>query len=70
MARRIHGSKDHNDVAVSLRGLAQVYKALGRLGESGLLHEESLAMLRRIHGGRDHHNTKLDGQQPRKVHSG
>ena len=54
MKRRIHGSKDHSDVAVSLCSLAQVYEAQGRLDDSASLHEESLAMYRRIHGSKDH----------------
>ena len=54
MRRRIHGSKDHSDVAVSLCSLAQVYKDQGRLDDSASLQEESLAMDRRIHGSKDH----------------
>ena len=54
MKRRIHGSKDHSDVAASLHSLARVCEAQGRLGDSASLHEESLAMLQRIHGSKDH----------------
>ena len=54
MSRRIHGSKDHSDVAASLCSLALVYKAQGRLDASASLHEESLAMNRRNHGSKDH----------------
>ena len=54
MAQRIHGSKDHSDVAASRCSLAQVYEAQGRLDDSASLHEESLAMDRRIHGSKDH----------------
>ena len=54
MKRRIHGSKDHSNVAVSLCSLAQVYQAQGRLDDSASLHEESLAMSRRIHGSKYH----------------
>ena len=53
MKRRIHGSKDHSEVAASLHSLALVYKAQGRLDDSASLQEESLAMARRIHGSRD-----------------
>ena len=49
MDRRIHGSKDHSDVAASLWSLARVYLAQGRLDDSASLQEESLAMDRRIH---------------------
>ena len=54
MDRRLHGSKDHSDVAVSLHSLAQVYKAQGRLDDGMSLHEKSLAMDRRLHGSSDH----------------
>ena len=54
MYRRIHGSKDHSDVAVSLCSRAQVYETQGRLDDSASLQEESLAMARRIHGSKDH----------------
>ena len=54
MKRRLHGSKYHGDVATSLRSLAQVYKAQGRLDDSASLHEESLVMRRWIHGSKDH----------------
>ena len=37
MYRRIHGSKDHSDVAVSLCSLARVYKPQGRLHDSASL---------------------------------
>ena len=53
MLRRIHGDKDHSDVAISLGSLAHVYRAQGRLNDSASLHEESLAMKRRIHGNND-----------------
>ena len=54
MLRRIHGNKDHSDVAASLCSLAHAYKAQGRLDDSASLHEESLAMYQRIHGSKDH----------------
>ena len=54
MYRRIHGSKDHSDVAASLHSLAQVYRAQDRLDDAASLQEESLAMKRRIHGSKDH----------------
>ena len=52
MYRRIHGSKDHSDVAASMNSLAQMYTARGRLDESPSPSLESLAMCRRIHGGK------------------
>ena len=54
MYRQIHGSEDHSHVATSLKSLAEVRSAQGRLGESASLHEESLAMSLRIHGSGDY----------------
>ena len=54
MLRRIHGNKDHSDVAALLYVLAQVYLAQGRLDDCASLHEELLVMKRRIHGSKDH----------------
>ena len=54
MRRRLHGNEDHSDVAASLRSLAQVYKAQGRLDDSASLAGESLVIARRLHGSKDH----------------
>ena len=56
MLRRIHAYQDHKSMATSLRHLAQVYKAQGRMPESESLEAESLAMLQRIHANRDHND--------------
>ena len=37
LARRLHGSKDHGEVAVSLHSLVHVYKAQGRMDDSASL---------------------------------
>ena len=66
MKRRIHGSKDHSSVAVSLHSLAQVYEAQGRLDDSASLHEESLAMYRRVHGSKDHSDVAASLHSPRR----
>ena len=44
MLRRIHGNKDHSDVAASLCSLAHAYKAQGRLDDSASLVHEFVEM--------------------------
>lgn len=52
--KRLHGDRDHPDVAAGLDRVASCLRALGRGDEALPRYEESLAMYRRLHGDRDH----------------
>ena len=54
LLRRLHGERDHSDVAQGLNNLAGVYQAQGLLDKAAPLLVEALAMNRRLHGERDH----------------
>eukprot|EP00500_Bicosoecida_sp_ms1_P000161 CAMPEP_0203810148 /NCGR_PEP_ID=MMETSP0115-20131106/2760_1 /ASSEMBLY_ACC=CAM_ASM_000227 /TAXON_ID=33651 /ORGANISM="Bicosoecid sp, Strain ms1" /LENGTH=80 /DNA_ID=CAMNT_0050718931 /DNA_START=1 /DNA_END=239 /DNA_ORIENTATION=- len=54
MRRRLHGERDHSDVARGLNNLAGLYEAQGLLDKAEPLYVEALAMERRLHGERDH----------------
>ena len=54
MSQRIHGHKDHYDLAASLGSLAQLYWAQRLYKKSLTFKRESVAMLRRIHGPSGH----------------
>jgi tetratricopeptide (TPR) repeat protein len=51
MLRRVHGEgADHDDIAASLQGHAEVLLAQDNQSNSARLHREALAMLRRLYG--------------------
>ena len=60
MRRRLHGSRDHSDVALGLNNLALVLQARGDLAGAEPLVRESLDMDRRLHGSCDHSDVAVD----------